>query len=145
MKTRIVLYGENDKPISVLGDNPQEKVKKIWDAVIALLATHTDDIMRVESVEVWDSEADTPQMDCETCRHYKLACELFSEVCKYEPKANTPQTEAPKRMKTFSEGSIGCSRCEYAWDCPDRDMPHAIHCNNYGKKRKGGNDDTRRV
>ena len=29
---------------------------------------------------------DTPQTDCETCRHYKLACELFSEICKYEPK-----------------------------------------------------------
>ena len=28
---------------------------------------------------------DTPHTDCETCRHYKLACELFSEVCKYEP------------------------------------------------------------
>lgn len=24
--------------------------------------------------------------NCETCRHYKLACELFSEICKYEPK-----------------------------------------------------------
>ena len=35
-------------------------------------------------------DADTPQTDCETCKHYKLACELFSEVCKYEP---TTQTE----------------------------------------------------
>lgn len=35
----------------------------------------------------------TPQTDCDTCRHYKLACELFSEICKYEPKADTPQTE----------------------------------------------------
>lgn len=43
-----------------------------------------------------------PQTDCETCRHYKLACELFSEVCKYEPitqtetqssNTDTPQTE----------------------------------------------------
>ena len=64
MKTRVVLYGENDKPTSILGDNPQAKVKKAWDAVIALLATTTDDILRVESVEVWDSEADTPQTDC---------------------------------------------------------------------------------
>lgn len=63
MKTRIVLYAENDKPVSILGDNPQEKVKKAWDAVIALLATTTDDIMRVESVEVWDDKADTPQTD----------------------------------------------------------------------------------
>ena len=63
MKTRVVLYGENDKPTSILGDNPQAKVKKAWDAVIALLATTTDDILRVESVEVWDSEADTPQTE----------------------------------------------------------------------------------
>ena len=63
MKTRIVLYGENDKPISILEDNPQEKVKKAWDAVIALLAVNTDDIIRVESVEVWDTEADIPQTD----------------------------------------------------------------------------------
>lgn len=63
MKTRIVLYGENDKPASILGDNPQEKVKKAWDTVIALLATTTDDILRVESVEVWDDKADTPQTD----------------------------------------------------------------------------------
>ena len=125
MKTRVILYGENDKPISILGDNPQEKVKKVWDAVIALLAIHTDDIMRVESVEVWDSEADTPQ------------------------------TEAPKRMRTFSEGGIGyppqtenkagCSRCAYAWDCSDKDMPHAMYCNNYGKRQKGAKDDIRRI
>lgn len=31
------------------------------------------------------SKADTPQTDCDTCRHYKLNCELFSEICKYEP------------------------------------------------------------
>lgn len=105
MKTRIVLYGENDKPISILGDNPQEKVKKAWDAVIAFFAINTDDIMRVESVEVWDNDIDTPQT----------------------------------KIKT------GCSRCEDRWDCPDRNMPHAVHCNNYGKRRKGGSDDTRRI
>lgn len=33
---------------------------------------------------------DTPQTDCDTCRHYKLACELFSEVCKYEPQTDCP-------------------------------------------------------
>lgn len=24
--------------------------------------------------------------NCDTCRHYTLACDLFSEICKYEPK-----------------------------------------------------------
>ena len=116
MKTRIVLYGENDKPISVLGDNPQEKVKKVWDAVIALLAIHTDDIMRVESVEVWDSETDIPQ------------------------------TKAPKRMRTFSEGGIGykpqtdwekekyekslCNSCEKNCDNRKRNL-YMVECNKY--------------
>lgn len=31
---------------------------------------------------------DVSHTDCDTCRHYKLACELFSEICKYEPKAD---------------------------------------------------------
>lgn len=33
--------------------------------------------------------ADTSQTDCDTCKHYKLACELFSEICKYEPITQT--------------------------------------------------------
>ena len=45
-----------------------------------------------------DKQADTPQTDCETCSHYKLACELFSEVCKYEP---TTQTETQNSNLTF--------------------------------------------
>ena len=43
---------------------------------------------------------DTPQTDCDTCRHYKLACELFSEVCKYEP---TTQTETQNSNLTFEK------------------------------------------
>lgn len=45
-------------------------------------------------------EADTPQTDCETCKHYKLACELFSEICKYEP---TTQTETQNSNLTFEK------------------------------------------
>ena len=51
-----------------------------------------------------------PQTDCDTCKHYKLACELFSEVCKYEPTTqtetqnsnltyDTPQTERDKQCR----------------------------------------------
>lgn len=43
-------------------------------------------------------EVDTPQTDCETCKHYKLACELFSEICKYEP---TTQTETQNSNSSF--------------------------------------------
>ena len=32
-----------------------------------------------------------------------------------------------------TDNGIGCSRCEGRFDCYDRDMPHAVHCNNYGK------------
>lgn len=60
MKTRVVLYGENDVPLSTLGENPQEKVKMVWDAVIAVLSLNTTDVLKVESVEVWD---DTPQTE----------------------------------------------------------------------------------
>lgn len=49
--------------------------------------------------------ADTPQTDCETCRHYKLACELFSEVCKYEP---ITQTETQNSNLTFDTPQTDC-------------------------------------
>ena len=32
-----------------------------------------------------------------------------------------------------TDNGIGCSRCEGRFDCYDRDKPHAVHCNNYGK------------
>ena len=50
----------------------------------------------------WDGEkiVDTPQTDCDTCKHYKLACELFSEICKYEP---TTQTETQNSNLTIEK------------------------------------------
>jgi hypothetical protein len=33
-----------------------------------------------------------------------------------------------------TDNGIGCSKCESRYDCYDRDMPHAVHCNNYGKE-----------
>ena len=50
-------------------------------------------------------QADTPQTECDTCRHYKPACELFSEVCKYEP---TTQTEAQNSNLTFDTPQTDC-------------------------------------
>ena len=52
--------------------------------------------------------------DCETCKHYKLACELFSEVCKYEP---TTQTETQNSNLTFDtpqteEPQKDCKKCK---------------------------------
>lgn len=31
------------------------------------------------------------------------------------------------------DNGIGCSRCDGRRYCYDRDTPHAVHCNNYGK------------
>ena len=50
--------------------------------------------------------ADTPQTECDTCRHYKPACELFSEICKYEP---TTQTETQNSNLTFEK------QTDYPW------------------------------
>ena len=49
---------------------------------------------------VKDLVKDTPQTECDTCKHYKLACELFSEICKYEP---TTQTETENSNLTFEK------------------------------------------
>ena len=58
----------------------------------------------------WHTELDTPQTDCDTCRHYKLACELFSEVCKYEP---TTQTETQNSNLTFENRTmLDCYNCK---------------------------------
>ena len=59
-----------------------------------------------------------PQTDCDTCRHYKLACELFSEVCKYEP---TTQTETQNSNLTFEKRTMldcyNCKRCDTEDEC----------------------------
>ena len=61
---------------------------------------------------------DTPQTDCDTCGHYKLACELFSEVCKYEP---TTQIETQNSNLTFEKCTMRdcytCRRYETEEEC----------------------------
>ena len=57
MKVRVTLLTENDKPVSALGDNPEEKVKKAWESIIAmimLLDGKGRDKATVEKVEVSD-------------------------------------------------------------------------------------------
>ena len=61
MKTRIVIYAENNIPISTLGDDPQEKVRAVWELLIAVIAINAKEIIRLESVEAWDDEADVEQ------------------------------------------------------------------------------------
>ena len=67
-----------------------------------------------------------PQMVTEAERQYRLLKEVANEAWnKYE--ANKVEDEPQ------TDNGIGCSRCEGGFDCYDRDMPHAVHCNNYGK------------
>lgn len=52
MKVRVTIMTENDKPISVLGENPEEKAKRGWELVLALLNTQSEDKATLESVEI---------------------------------------------------------------------------------------------
>ena len=60
MVTRITIVAENDKPMSALGDNPNEKVRMAWELILNLIALQSGETVRVESTEVWDNE----QADC---------------------------------------------------------------------------------
>ena len=55
----------------------------VWDGLEVIGHIDFERIWE-EAVRKADRKTE-PQKDCDTCRHYKLACELFSEVCKYEP------------------------------------------------------------
>ena len=50
---------ENDKPVENLGDNPEEKIKKAWDALLLMIAMMSDnkDSAYVERVEVLRGES----------------------------------------------------------------------------------------
>lgn len=50
---------------------------------LRMLRTHLDILTKVCETK--------PQTKCENCNHYKLTCDLFSEICKYESK-DEPQT-----------------------------------------------------
>lgn len=52
MKVRVTIMTENDKPVSVLGENPEEKAKRVWELVLALLNTKSEDKATLESVEI---------------------------------------------------------------------------------------------
>ena len=66
---------------------------------------------------------------CKGCKHYKLTCDLFSEICKYEPK-DEPQTEDLQDWKdrmwaeaiviepiTEDCSMISCLKCEHNEQC----------------------------
>lgn len=65
-------------------------------------------------------DANIRSKDCETCNHYKLTCDLFSEICKYEPK-DKPQTETSTKSRkvqlTKCRNSEYYETCEYTDKC----------------------------
>lgn len=56
MVTRVTIIAKNDAPMSVLGDNPNEKVKAVWEVMLNLFALQSGETVNVENVEVWDDE-----------------------------------------------------------------------------------------
>lgn len=39
---------------------------------------------------------------CKGCNHYKLTCDLFSEICRFEPKDEPQTTSTPYKVDTSS-------------------------------------------
>ena len=59
MITRVTIVAKNDTPVSVLGDNPNEKVKAAWEIMLNLVALQSGETVSVEKAEVWDNEPQT--------------------------------------------------------------------------------------
>lgn len=57
MITRVTIVAKNDTPMSVLGDNPNEKVKAAWEVMLNLIALQGGETVSVEKAEVWDNES----------------------------------------------------------------------------------------
>lgn len=57
MKVRVTLMTENDVPVSELGENPEQKVKAIWDILMSLIVMQSgDDKGYVEKIEILEEE-----------------------------------------------------------------------------------------
>lgn len=56
MKVRVTLLTENNTPISVLGENPEEKLRKAWEAFAAMVNCAGEDRCTVESVAFVNEE-----------------------------------------------------------------------------------------
>ena len=57
MKIRATLLMENDKPISALGENPEEKIKDIYELILALaMRKSPGDSAVIEKIEIVEDE-----------------------------------------------------------------------------------------
>lgn len=60
--------------------------------------------------------------NCETCEHYKLTCDLFSEICKHEPKTELTISKTEQVDEPQTETCEGCKHkngpfCTVDGDC----------------------------
>lgn len=120
-------------------DKAIRKMKIFVDAVALTVETATDtadtpqtDLSVEEFVEgVKNLKMEVKRTDCEACKHYKLACELFSEVCKYEPttqmetknsnltfEKDTPQTESTGSPIGDYRDGVGAWQTDCGWGEP---------------------------
>lgn len=110
-------------------DDRRERGIRLLDAITVCINEHP--IVGQWIVEILDrktelSDSEKPN-NCETCRHYTLACDLFSEICRYEPKDES-QIRCPK-----------CGRSDYIRSFEDWGIDGGIYkykcinCNTYIK------------
>ncbi len=81
MITRVTIVAKNNEPMSVLGDNPNEKVKAAWEIALNFIALRNGETVNVESAEVWDNEPQT-ERDKTTDDYEARALEMALNDCK---------------------------------------------------------------
>lgn len=52
MKVRVTLMTENDNPLSDLGENPEEKIKRAWEFAVASMNMLSEDSATLENIEI---------------------------------------------------------------------------------------------
>ena len=103
MVTKVTIVAENDKPMALLGENANEKVKTAWESIMKLIAIQGNVKVYVESAEVWDDD----QTDCRRCIHY-THCYMneCTDYSHYEPQTEKKfprRTEKPIRITWVDE------------------------------------------
>ena len=56
MRVRVTVMTENNVPVSELGENPEQKIREVWDATIALIDLMSEDSIYVEKIELVEAE-----------------------------------------------------------------------------------------
>ena len=96
--------------------------EKIWEEAVHTANRKTESHHSGEVTEMVEPQT------CESCKHHKLTCDLYSEICKYEPK-DKPQTEYPCNTCANKGDHNGeCSNCFMSsepirWETPSHYKP----------------------